>query len=69
MIKTLKIEDWQKIKPFWYFLTPLLKSINVVRESLATMRKLGHLRIKYIIEQNTELVKECIDMVKKDYIA
>jgi len=30
---------------------------------------LGHLRIKYIIEQNTELVKECIDMVKKDYIA
>ena len=69
MIKTLKIEDWQKIKPFWYFLTPLLKSINVVRATLHQMHKDGHLRIKYIIEDNKELVKQCTDMIKKDYIA
>jgi len=59
MIKTLKIEDWNNIKPFWYFLTPLLQSINVVRATLAKMHKDGHLHIKYIVEDNTGLLKEC----------
>ena len=69
MIKTLKIDDWQNIKPFWYFLTPLLKSINICRATLKKMHVDGHLRIKYIIEDNTEFVKETQDMIKKDYIA
>lgn len=50
-------------------MTPLLNSINAVRDALTNMHKLGHLRIKYIVEDNDGLVKGCTDMIKKDYIA
>lgn len=55
MIETLKIADWKDITPFAFYLHPMQKLINDVRKTLLNMEKLGHLRIKYIIEQNVEL--------------
>ena len=69
MLKTLKIEDWKNIKPFEHFLTPLDKSIRVVRDTLLQMEKDGPLKMKYIIENNKELQEQTIDMVKKDIVA
>lgn len=52
MIKTLKIENWRGIRPFEFYLTPLHQKITTVRNTLLKMHKDGHLRIKYIIENN-----------------
>ncbi len=68
MLKVLKINDWLKIKPFEHYLTPLSKSIKIVRDTLLKMEKDGPLRMKYIIENNEELQTQTIDMVKKDII-
>jgi len=68
MLKMQKIEDWKTIKPFWYFITPLMDAINKVRKDLLTMHTNGPLMIKYIIELNVDLKKNVIDMVKKDVI-
>lgn len=66
MQKTMKIEDWKRIRPFEYFMTPLLKAITKVRDTLLKMHKDGHLRIKYVVEDNTELQNQIIAMVKQD---
>lgn len=55
MIKTLNIENWKDCVPFEFYLTPLKKLITDVRNTLLGMEKLGHLRIRYIIEDNKEL--------------
>jgi hypothetical protein len=68
MIKTLKINNWKDVKPSAYYLTPLNNSITKMRTSLLKMDELGHLRRKYIIENNTELQNEVKDMVHKDLI-
>ena len=68
MLKMQKIPDWQVIKPFWYFITPLNDCITKVRKDLLKMHADGVLMIKYIIEENEELKKDVIDMVKKDVI-
>ena len=68
MIKTLKINNWKDVKPFAYYLTPLNNSITKMRTTLLKMDELGHLRRKYIIENNTELQDEVKDMVHKDLI-
>jgi len=44
MLWVLKIEDWRNIKPFHYYLTPLLNALNAVIEELLRMRKAGILR-------------------------
>ena len=69
MLKTLKIESWKQIPPFNYYLTPLEKNIKTVRTTLIKMHKDGHLRIKYIIENNTELQDQTKAMVKSDGLA
>jgi hypothetical protein len=69
MLKTLKIENWDKIVPFKQYLDPLDKALTTVRNRLLKMEKEGILYVKYIIENNTELHDECIEMVKKDFIA
>jgi hypothetical protein len=56
MLKTLKIENWKQIAPYNHYLTPLETNLKVVRTSLIKMNKDGHLRIKYIIEDNKELM-------------
>jgi hypothetical protein len=66
MLKVLKIEKWQEVAPFRFYLTPLQKSIEKVRKNLLQMEKDGHLRIKYVIEENHELQNDTIDMVKQD---
>ena len=68
MLKMQKIKDWQVIKPFWYFITPLNNAILKVRKDLLKMHADGVLMIKYIVEDNEELKKDVIDMVKKDVI-
>lgn len=55
MIKTMQIYKWEEIPPFAFYLNPLAKSIKDCRDTLLGMEKLGHLRIKYIIEDNKEL--------------
>jgi len=55
MLHTLKIEKWNEIVPFAFYLHPLEKLINVLRTTLLGMEKLGPLRIKYIIEKNVEM--------------
>lgn len=69
MLKVLKIDNWKTIKPFNHYLTPLEDSIKVVRTTLLKMHKGGPLFIKYIVENNTELQKETITMVKADWLA
>lgn len=69
MLKVLKIEDWQSCTPFWYILTPLNNAITIVRKTLLQQHKLGHLRVKYIVEHNDALQKETIDMIKKDMVS
>lgn len=68
MISMSKIPNWKKIKPFWYFVTPLMNSVTKVRKDLLKMHEDGHLLIKYTVENNEELKKDVIDMVKKDNI-
>ena len=68
MIKTLKIANWKEIKPFAYYLNPLNVSITKMRGTLLKMDEEGHLRRKYIIENNVELQTEVKDMVHKDLI-
>jgi hypothetical protein len=55
MLWVLKIEDWQKIKPFHYYLTPLRNALDAVIKELLNMRKAGVLKSKYYIENNKEL--------------
>jgi len=55
MITSLKIESWKDTIPFAFYLHPMQKLITEVRNSLLKMEKDGPGRIKYIIEQNTEL--------------
>jgi hypothetical protein len=54
------------VPPFRYYLMPLQKSIDKLRKNLLQMGKDGHLRIKYVIEDNKELQEDTIDMVKQD---
>jgi hypothetical protein len=69
MLHVLKIEHWEKVRPFEFYLTPLKQAITKVRSSLLEMNRLGHLRIKYVIEKNEELAKEIDVMVQKDMVA
>ena len=55
MISTLKIDNWSKCIPFEFYLTPMKQKIKLVRDTMLNMEKLGHLKIRYIIEDNTEL--------------
>jgi hypothetical protein len=55
LMKTLKIKEWKESIPFRYYLNPLLESMTNVRNELMRMYKVGHLQIKYIVEDNAEL--------------
>ena len=57
MIKTLKITGWKETVPFAYYLNPLDESITIVRKTLLDMHKKGHLLIRYVVENNTELAE------------
>jgi hypothetical protein len=69
MLWVLKIENWREIKPFHFYLQPLLNALNGVIEELLRMRKAGILRSKYFIENNEELQARIIKMVDCDIIA
>jgi hypothetical protein len=66
MLKTMKIEDWQNIRPFEFYMSEMAHKIKLVREELLEMQRLGHLRCKYIIEANHTMAKLMEDMVKCD---
>lgn len=55
-----KIENWEKITPFRYYITPLMSSVTKVRTDLLKMHTDGVLLIKYIVELNTELKEDTI---------
>jgi hypothetical protein len=69
MLWVLKIQDWRKIKPFHYYLQPLLHALDDVIAELLAMRKAGILRSKYYIENNEELQAKIIKMVDCDIVA
>lgn len=66
MLKTMKIENWKKIRPFEYFMSEMADKIKKVREELLEMQRLGHLRCKYVIENNKEMARLMEEMVKCD---
>ena len=55
LIHTLKIQNWKKIVPFEFYLTPLQKSLKDVRDELSKLEKDGVLLVKYIVENNEDL--------------
>lgn len=68
MVKTLKIKDWEIIVPFKYYLSPLFAALNKVRKELLRMHEVGHLLVKYIVENNEDLQNFMTDLVKKDLL-
>jgi len=62
----MKIENWRKIRPFEYFMSEMHDKIKKVRDKLLEMQRLGHLRCKYVIENNKEMASLMEDMVKCD---
>jgi len=68
MLETLKTDEWEDIIPYAYYLHPLKKLAAKMRKTLLGMDVLGPLRMKYIIENNTELMAEVKAMVKQDNI-
>jgi len=69
MLHVLKTENWREIPPLAFYFTPLHDAIVDVRSWLIKMNKDGHLLIKYIIEDNTELQEKIIKMVSEDVTA
>lgn len=69
MLTILKTEDWREIPPLKFYLEPLWKALDKVEKLLLDMHAKGFLRIKYKIEENTELQNAVIEMIKKDNIA
>lgn len=69
MLWVLKIENWREIKPFHFYLQPLLNALDAVIAELLRMRKAGILRSKYFIENNEELQARIIKMVDCDIVA
>ena len=66
MLTTLKIPDWKHIPPFAHYLQPLSDSLQAVRDELMKMHKDGPLMIRYYIEENANLKKLTVDMLKAD---
>ena len=66
MLHILKVEDWENIRPFKHILTPLNDAVINTRKNLLKKHADGHLFMKYIIENNENLKKAVVDMVKKD---
>ena len=65
-MKTFKIKDWKKSIPFRYYLFPLEDALNKVRKELLRMDEVGHLLIKYIVEDNEELQRLMSKLVEMD---
>lgn len=68
MLQVLKIENWREIKPFKFFLQPLLNALNEVIEELLRMRKAGPLKSRYFIEHNEVLQEKVIKMIEYDIV-
>lgn len=69
MLTILKTENWREIPPLKFYLLPLHNALDKVEKILLDMHSKGVLRIKYKIEENSELQDAVIEMVKKDNIA
>lgn len=69
MLAILQTDGWHLEVPLAFYLTPLQRSIWEVRECLLKMHGEGPLHCRYIIEENEELEKRTIEMIKKDGIA
>ena len=68
MLTVLKTPNWETIEPLRFYLQPLKDALDKVIKELLEMHRLGHLRIKYKIEENLELQELIKAMVKKDNI-
>ena len=68
MLTVLKVPDWQKIPPLAFYFHPLLDTVMGTRKHMLKMHEDGILRVKYIIEDNTELMDKTIAMVQQDNI-
>ena len=69
MLTILKTENWREIPPLKFYLMPLHLALEKVEKILIDMHHKGVLRIKYKIEDNTELQDAIIEMVKKDNVS
>ena len=55
MLTVLKTPNWETIEPLRFYIQPLKDALDKVIKELLEMHRLGHLRIKYKIEENLEL--------------
>jgi hypothetical protein len=69
MLTLLETPAWKSETPLAFYLTPLADSLKDVRDCLLKMHQEGPLHCKYVIENNEELMKKTIEMIKKDVIA
>ena len=64
MLKIKNLPGWEQCVPFRYIVTPLDNAITKVRNDLLDMDKKGNLFTKYIVEDNVDLKKDVIHMIK-----
>ena len=69
LLLTLKTPSWKEIPPLSFYLRPLQEAMTDVRKCLWDMNKEGILHCKYIVEDNEDLQKKTIEMVKRDLTA
>ncbi len=66
MLAILLTPNWQIETPLAFYFAPLQNAIYDTRQCLLQMYKEGPLHVKYIVEDNTELMEKTIEMVKND---
>jgi hypothetical protein len=69
MLNLLKLKNWKQEVPLAYYLQPLEDSITSVRKELLDMTSNGVNRVKYHVEENTDLHTKIIHMVDMDFLA
>ena len=55
MLKTMKIKNWEKIRPFEFYLSEMKFLIKEMRKELLHLHVKGPLWRKYIIEKNVKM--------------
>lgn len=66
MLKTMKIPNWLKIRPFEYYLSQMKERIDAARAELLHLHEKGHLWRKYEIPKNKKMQDLVISMCQYD---
>lgn len=68
MLNLMKLENWQKIEPFRYYLQPLKETYTVMREELLWLNSKGPLFVRFPLKMNFQLEKKLIATIERDVI-